>query len=197
MYNLASANADITVNDSAEGYAAEENVRDEEFSQEETQNQLRTKEDDFITGMLEAAEYKTKETRRIEIVRNGKLFFAFNIHAIGEAEADRSRKRHTKYVRNKSIGVKFAEETDSPKYRSSLIYCATDEKDRSALWDNKAIWEGLRKQGHQIVTALDVIEAVLLGGEKDRVVEEINKLSGFNSENLEEVEQKLEDTAKN
>lgn len=47
------------------------------------------------------------------------------------------------------------------------------------------------------MTALDVIEAVLLGGEKDRVIDEINKLSGFDSENLEEVENKMEETAKN
>ena len=33
-----------------------ETVREEEFSQEETQNQLRTKEEDFIAGMLEAAD---------------------------------------------------------------------------------------------------------------------------------------------
>lgn len=58
-------------------------------------------------------------------------------------------------------------------------------------------WNGLIAQGHQIVTALDVIEAVLLGGEKDRIIDEINKMSGFNSENIEEVENNLEDVTKN
>lgn len=69
-----------------------------------------------------------------------------------------------------------------------------EEKDR---WDNKQVWNGLIAQGHQIVTALDVIEAVLLGGEKDRIIDEINKMSGFNSENIEEVENNLEDVTKN
>ena len=106
-------------------------------------------------------------------------------------------KKHTKYVRNKQIGVKFAEETDNAKFRSSLIYHATVEEDRNKLWDNKQVWNGLIAQGHQIVTALDVIEAVLLGGEKDRIIDEINKMSGFNSENIEEVENNLEDVTKN
>ncbi len=197
MANLAVTNTNISAKDSTEGYQVEENVRDEEFSKEETQNQLRTVENDFIAGMLEAAEYKTQETRKIEIIRDGRLFFAFNIHAIGEAEAERCKKRHTKYVRNKNIGLKFAEETDSPKFRSSLIYNATDEKDRAELWDNKKVWNGLSTQGYPIVNALDVIEAVLLGGEKAQIIEEINKLSGFETENLEEVDQKLEDAAKN
>lgn len=174
-----------------------ETVREEEFSQEETQNQLRTKEEDFIAGMLEAADYKTEETVQIDIIRGDKRFFSVNVHALGEDEATKCRKRHTKFVRNKQIGVKFAEETDNTKFRSSIIYHATVEEDRAKLWDNKQVWKGLIAKGYQIVTALDVIDAVLLGGEKDRIIEEINKLSGFNSENIEEVEQKLEDAAKN
>lgn len=197
MANLTGNHTNISTKDSAEGHPVEENVRDEEFSKDETQNQLRTVENDFISGMLAAAEYRTKETRKIEIIRDGKLFFSFHIHAVGEEEADRCKKNHTKYVRNKNIGLKFAEETNSPRFRSSLIYNATDEKDRAELWDNKKVWNGLSGQGYPIVNALDVIEAVLLGGEKAKIIEEINNLSGFETENLEEVDQKLEDAAKN
>lgn len=172
-------------------------VREEEFSEKETQGQLLTVENDFIAGMLAAAAYKNDELRQIDIVRDGRLYFSFRVHALGEEEANKCRKKYTKYVRNKQIGIKFAEETDNAKFRSSLIYHATVEEDRSKLWDNQTIWEGLRKQGVLVVTALDVIESVLLGGEKDRVIDEINKLSGFDSENLEEVENKMEETAKN
>lgn len=172
-------------------------VREEEFSEKETQGQLLTVESDFIAGMLAAAAYKNDELRQIDIVRDGKLYFSFQVHALGEEEANKCRKKYTKYVRNKQIGIKFAEETDNAKFRSSLIYHATVEEDRTKLWDNQQVWEGLRKQGVLVVTALDVIESVLLGGEKDRVIDEINKLSGFDSENLEEVENKMEETAKN
>lgn len=175
----------------------EENVREESFTKEETQAQMRMKEDDFIAGMLEAAEYKTGEVSTMEIVRRGKLYFSFRIHALGEEEANQCRKRHTKYVRNKQIGIKLAEETDNAKFRSSLIYHATVPEDRTNLWDNKKIWNGLSAQGYQIVTALDVIEAVLLGGEKDLIIGEINKLSGFDPENIEEIETNLEDASKN
>ncbi|WP_337433615.1 hypothetical protein [Enterocloster sp.] len=172
-------------------------VREEEFSEKETQGQLLTVESDFIAGMLAAAAYKNDELRQIDIVRDGKLYFSFRVHALGEEEANKCRKKYTKYVRNKQIGIKFAEETDNAKFRSSLIYHATVEEDRTKLWDNQQVWEGLRKQGVLVVTALDVIESVLLGGEKDKVIDEINKLSGFDSENLEEVENKMEETAKN
>lgn len=172
-------------------------VREENFSEKETQGQLLTVENDFISGMLAAAAYKNDELRKINITRDGKLYFSFKVHALGEEEANKCRKKYTKYVRNKQIGIKFAEETDTAKFRSSLIYHATVEEDRIKLWDNQQVWEGLRKQGVLVVTALDVIEAVLLGGEKDRVIDEINKLSGFDSENLEEVENKMEEAAKN
>lgn len=172
-------------------------VREENFSEKETQGQLLTVENDFISGMLAAAAYKNDELRQINIIRDGKLYFSFKVHALGEEEANKCRKKYTKYVRNKQIGIKFAEETDTAKFRSSLIYHATVEEDRIKLWDNQQVWEGLRKQGVLVVTALDVIEAVLLGGEKDRVIDEINKLSGFDSENLEEVENKMEEAAKN
>ncbi len=197
MANLTGNHTNISTKDPAGGHPVEENVRDEEFSKDETQNQLRTVENDFIAGMLEAAEYRTKETRKIEIIRDGKLFFSFHIHAVGEEEADRCKKRHTKYVRNKNIGLKFPEETDSPRFRSSLIYNATDEKDRAELWDNKKVWNGLSGQGYPIVNALDVIEAVLLGGEKAQIIEEINKLSGFETENLGGGGGGVEDAAKN
>ena len=172
-------------------------VHEEEFSEKETRGQLLTVENDFIAGMLAAAAYKSDELRQIDIIRDGKLYFSFRVHALGEEEANKCRKKYTKYVLNKQIGIKFAEETDNAKFRSSLIYHATVEEDRAKLWDNQQVWDGLRKQGVLVVTALDVIEAVLLGGEKDKVIDEINKLSGFDSENLEEVENKMEETAKN
>lgn len=65
---------------------------------------------------------------------------------------------------------------------------ATVEKDRAKLWDNKQIWEALNNKGLQIMNGLDVIEYSLKSGEKEKVIEEIDKLSGYDSnDNLEEV----------
>ncbi len=63
---------------------------------------------------------------------------------------------------------------------------ATVDEDREKLWDNKQIWEALRKRGFQIMNGLDVIEYSLKAGEKDRVLEVIDEISGYDS-NLEEV----------
>lgn len=87
-------------------------VHEEEFSEKETRGQLLTVENDFIAGMLAAAAYKSDELRQIDIIRDGKLYFSFRVHALGEEEANKCRKKYTKYVRNKQIGIKFAEETD-------------------------------------------------------------------------------------
>ena len=63
---------------------------------------------------------------------------------------------------------------------------ATVDEDREKLWDNKQVWEALRKRGFQIMNGLDVIEYSLKAGEKDRVLEVIDEISGYDS-NLEEV----------
>ena len=60
------------------------------------------------------------------------------------------------------------------------------DEDREKLWDNKQVWEALRKRGFQIMNGLDVIEYSLKAGEKDRVLEVIDEISGYDS-NLEEV----------
>lgn len=73
------------------------------------------------------------------------------------------------------------------KYRSALIYEATVQSDRENLWDNKKIWDALNQKGFQIMNGLDVIEYTLKSGEKDRIIEAIDKLSGYDSDNLEEV----------
>lgn len=175
-------------------------VVDEEFTEHETQDQektkLRTAETDFIEGMLQAAEDRTEVTKLFEVIRNGHKYFEFHLHALSDEEARQCRKKYTKFVRNKAIGVKFEDSVDQAKFRSSLIYHATTEEDRENLWDNKKLWSGLQMKGYQIVTALDVIEAVLNGGEKDRALEMVNELSGYNTDDADEADLYREETAK-
>lgn len=163
-------------------------VEDREFTEEETKTQMRVHEEDFIQGLIEAAGYVSDERQRIEIARDGKVFFAFTIRPLSEEEYDRCKKKHTKYVRNRSIGMKMPEETNSVKYRDALIYQATVAEDRDKLWDNKKVWDALIGRGLQIMNGLDVIEYTLKAGEKDKVLEAIDKISGYDtSSNLEEV----------
>lgn len=164
-----------------------EQVEDRDFTQEETKNQMRVFEEDFVQGLIAAADYKTDETQKVEIIRNGNLFFAFTIRALGEGEYNKCKTKWTKYVRNKQLGIKLPEDTDTVKYRCAIIYEATIQADRDNLWDNRKVWDALNAKGCQIMNGLDVIEYSLRSGEKDKVIECIDKLSGYEDSNLEEV----------
>jgi len=163
-----------------------ENIEEREFDKEETKNQSLLYENDMIAGLIAAADYRSDEQQKIEIIRNSKVFFSFTIRPLGEEEYDKCKTKHTKYVRNKQLGIKLPEDTNTVKYRAALIYQATIDTDREHLWDNKKVWNALTEKGLQILSALDVIEYTLRGGEKDAVIDAIDKLSGYES-NLEEV----------
>ena len=100
-------------------------VEEIELDAEETKNQIRIHEEDFIQGLIDAAGYVSEETQHIEIIRDKKLYFAFDIRPLAEDEYDRCKKKWTKYVRNKQFGMKLPEETNNVKYRASLIHTAT------------------------------------------------------------------------
>ena len=166
-----------------------EEVEEVDFTEEETKAQVRANEEDFIQGLIDAAGYTAEETQRIEIAREGRLYFAFRIRPLGSEEYESCRKKHTKYVRNRQLGMKMPDETNRVKYQSALIYTATVEEDRAKLWDNKKVWEALRNKDLQVMNGLDVIEFTLKAGEKDKVIEAIDLLSGY--------EANIEDVAKN
>ena len=115
-----------------------------------------------------------------------RCFSHLKIRPLSEEEYNKCKKKHTKYVRNKQFGMKLPEETNTVKFRDALIYTATVEADREKLWDNKKVWESLRAKDLQIMNGLDVIEYCLKAGEKDKIIECIDSLSGF-EENIEEV----------
>lgn len=168
--------------------ATEESAEVKEFetNAEDTKTLIRANEEDFIQGLIAAAGFAAEERQRIEIIRDGKLYFAFSIRPLGSEEYDKCRKKHTKYVRNKQLGMKMPEDTDRIKYQSAIIYQATVDEDREKLWDNRKVWNALNAKDFQIMNGLDVIEYTLKAGEKDRILEAIDKLSGYEA-NLEEV----------
>ena len=169
---MAKVNIDLT----------DQNLTEEE--KDERRQTILQNEDDLLTGLLEAASFNESETKKIEIIRAGKKFFEFSIHPITEEDLNDIRKKYTKYSRNRRQGIKVAEELDGPKYRASLIYNSTIEIDQERLWDNQRVWSGLRAKGKVIVNALDVIEAVLLPGEKDRILDIIDDINGYNTEDI-------------
>lgn len=178
--------ATVGIVNEAEETGAAVPVQEVELNEDEAKSYIRANEDDFIQGLIDAAGYVNDETQHIEIVRSGKLYFAFDIRPLSEDEYDRCKKKYTKYVRNKQFGMKLPEETNSVKYRAALIHTATTDECKAKLWDNKQVWEALRNKGLQIMNGLDVIEYCLKAGEKDKILEWIDTLSGYDS-NIEEV----------
>lgn len=156
-----------------------------------TQQEVLQNEDQLLAGFLEAAEFKenTDFQRKIEIKRNGKLLFSFYIRPLTEEEVQGCRKRATKRrpdPRGKQFGM-IEIETDYIKLRSYKILAATVDKEHGILWSNRTLKEKLN-----VIEDVDVIDKVLMGGEKDYINDVIDEISGYG---MHEVS--LEETAKN
>lgn len=171
----------------------EKNVEVAELTEEESRAQLLAHEEDFLQGLIDAENYMEDEQVLIEIARKDKktgkvrVFYQFHIKPLSEDEYIKCRKKWTKYKKNKQFGFVTAEETDAVKFRDELIYKATIPEDRAKLWDNKKAWAAYEAKGHQIMSGLDIIEYSLKAGEKDRIIDMIDRISGYEEDNLEDV----------
>lgn len=146
---------------------------DEELTQEEQSQALRTYEGDILGGLLAAASFRD-EAKTVEIARNGIVLFKFRIRPLSEGEYNRCKEKYTTYKRNKQFGVRIPDKTDTIGYRSALIYEATVEEDREKLWDNREAWRKL-----DVLSGVELIGRVLKAGEKDAVLDLIDKISGY------------------
>lgn len=162
--------------------AAEKGFTEEDFTEEETIEQMRDSEESILEGLLAASDYVSGEEMEINVIRKGKTYFSFTIRPLSEEETADIRKKYTSYTRNRRTGVKVAEELDVAKFRSSIIYNSTIPEDREKIWNNKKLQEELRKRGKHIINALDVIDALLLPGEKSDIMDKIDELGGYNAE---------------
>lgn len=151
-----------------------------------TQEEILMSEGDILRGLIEAGTEKDNEStyRKIQIKRGGVLKFEFRIRPISEEESLACHDRATKFAPRKKGQPKREIETNSSKFRSWLIYTATVDEDRVKTWDNRKAQEALN-----ILQGVDMIDAVLLSGEKDRIIDVINEISGYDDD--------LDETAKN
>lgn len=155
-------------------------------------------EADIIAGFLGAVEDKVKITRLIEIARQDpadktktKVYFRFEIAGLDEEDYNKARQQSTTYKKNRNLGgIKMPDETNTTDYRSRLIYEATvaDAKiGNTKIWDHPQIKKALEGQ-HGLLAGHEVVEIALKAGEKDKIVEMIDELSGYDAD--------IEDTAK-
>lgn len=152
---------------------------------EEARDEYLAMEQDILKGLLAAAEEQKTEIVTIEIARKGKVYFRFRIRGLTEKEYNECREKATKYVTNRRLGgLRLPQDTDAAMFRSYLIYKATIEEDREKIWDNKEAWERLG-----VLSGPELIDKVLMAGEKAMVIDKIDQLSGY--------EEELEEVAKN
>jgi hypothetical protein len=139
-----------------------------------TPEQLLMNENDILSGLLRASKGKddTDNYRKIQIKRNGELLFEFRIRPLSEDENQSCWRRATKYAPTKPGQPRVAVDTDISKYRSSIIYAATVNEDRAKVWDNKRAQDSLG-----VLQGVDMVDKVLLAGEKSRVFDLIDEIS--------------------
>ena len=156
----------------------------DETSIEETmpQEEILMNENDLLAGLLELGKSKdeTSSYHKIQIKRNGVVKLEFRIRPLTEDETQVCLKEATRYAPKKPNQPKKAIETNNVKFRSLMIYTATIDKDREKIWDNETA-----KRAFDIFEGWEMIDRVLLAGEKDRVLDKIDEISGYN-EDLEE-----------
>lgn len=134
-------------------------------------------EKDICAALLEAAELRKPENNRaeIQIVRQGKKLFAFTVGPLTESDWRKCRRQNLKN-RNKPN-----EELDEARFLSQVIYEATVEEDKKRLWNQREVWDALN-----VISGVDAVNLILTPGEKSRLGREIEKLSGYSEDGLDE-----------
>jgi hypothetical protein len=154
-----------------------------ENEMELTPEEVRANEPDLLKGLLAAGQDAQTETVKITIQRKGKTYFSFRIRPLTEQEYNEANEMATQYEKNRQLGIRMPVNRDDAMFRSLLIYKATVDEDRKKLWDNQEAWRHFN-----VLSGHDLIDRVLLPGEKLAVVNKIDELSGYGAE--------LEETAK-
>jgi hypothetical protein len=158
----------------------EETGPEEKLSREE--RALKT-EPSYLEKLKARGKKGGRRTGKIEIVRpndagEDEMVLVFHVQSLREAEYTKIRERNTSYERNQRLGgMRVPRNLDAVRFRSELIYEATVEKDRAEFWDNRELCDI-----YGVMDGIDCVEAVLLAGEKDKVVTVIETLSGFTTE---------------
>lgn len=151
--------------------------------------ELLANEDALLEGLLRAgAQIESAEGAvLVEIARNGELLFAFEVRPLTEMEFLECRQKCTIYKRNQG-GIRVPVEFNQGFFRSMIIHTATvPSRTGKKVWDAKQAWERFG-----VASGIELIDKVLLAGEKDRVYDKIEEISGYRAEAPEETEAELE-----
>ena len=158
---------------------------DDENIREPEAKDILMNEDAILSGLLDLANSKDNKEfyQKIDIRRGGVLKITFRVRPLSSDEIESCRRSATKYAPCKKGEPKKEIDCSNSLFQSYLIYTATIGEDRAKIWDNTKAQEKLN-----VMFGVDMVDKVLLAGEKSRVIDIIMDNSGFGDE---------EDTAKN
>jgi hypothetical protein len=160
----------------------DEEIVNEDGEPAMTEEEILMSEGDILAGLLDLGKTKnvTESYRKIQIRRGGVLKLEFRIRPITEDEIQICSRQATKYAPTKPGQPKKAIDSNNALYRSYLIYTATVDEDRTKVWDNRKAQEALG-----VSLGVHMIDKILMAGEKGRVLDMIDEISGYNEEGNE------------
>ena len=132
-------------------------------------------ESDILEGLLtlEKTKDQPENYRKIQIKRQGKVLLEFRVRPVTDDENRACMKQATPMGKNQNVQL----EINWTKYRSLLIYSATVNEDREKIWDNSFIRDSMG-----IMQGWELIDKVILAGEKAQIIEVIDEISGGGAE---------------
>lgn len=136
-----------------------------------------------VEGLFAAAEDAEVKIYPIDVVRDGKTFFTFNVRPLAISEFERLEKANRVFEKEK--GIRRAVDFKGEQYLAMMIFEATIPEDKKAFWNSPEVKQRWGTIGHQ-----SVIKA-LKAGEIESIAEYIEKISG------RENDLELGDTVKN
>ena len=141
-----------------------------------TDKELDARENNIVDALLEAATLRAPEqNRRTVVIKRGeRTLFSFTVEGLTE---DDWRKCRSQNLKNRG---KRNEELDTARFLSQAIFEATVEEDKNRLWRNKSAQKKL-----DAATPVDVVNAVLTPGEKSRIAEVLESISGYAEDELD------------
>lgn len=165
----------------------------------------KAEEFDYVAGFFTAAKRLKENTETLTIMgdnpETGKKekMMELSVHALTGHDARKAKKNASKMMNNpynKKL-PQVVKEVNEVEYQSWLIYFATTDEDRKKYWDNPKF-----REAFNVVKGFELVDEVLLPGEKVRVLDAIDTLSGYGystalDEEEDQEEESDEELAKN
>ncbi len=145
-----------------------------------SKDEILEQENNLLSNLLELAHRREDALfhRKVEILgKDSRVKATFRLRPLSSLDVEDCVKQATKLV--KTTKGKVDKELNQRLFQSILIYTATVEADQKAVWGNIPL-----KKALNILDNFDMVDALLLAGEKASVLAIIDEMGGFSQEGV-------------